>query len=95
LSDSAVGRLMLALEILRDFLTNLRSLCESDDENDSHKIRQNSKLTRSTSEAADFSDMLLDFRIFAAQISFRQNCHCRNLDAELIDFIKKMKNCGI
>jgi len=40
-------------------------------------------------EAADFSDILLDFRIFAAQISVRQTCHCRNLDAKLIDFIKR------
>jgi hypothetical protein len=29
------------------------------------------------------------FRIFAAQISVRQTCHCRNLDAELIDFVKR------
>ncbi len=40
-------------------------------------------------EAADFSDILLNFRIFAAQISVRQACHCRNLDAELIDFSKR------
>jgi len=32
---------------------------------------------------------MLNFRIFAAQISVRQNCHCSNLDAELIDFIKR------
>jgi hypothetical protein len=29
-------------------------------------------------QAADFSDTLLNFRIFAAQISVRQTCHCRN-----------------
>src|SRR5262249_46543008 len=39
------------------------------------------------SEAANFSDSLLNFRIFAARISARQTCHCRNLDAELIDFV--------
>jgi hypothetical protein len=44
---------------------------------------------RSFAEAAAFSDLLLNFRIFAAQISVRQTCHCRNLDAELIDFIKR------
>jgi hypothetical protein len=44
---------------------------------------------RSFAEAADFSDLLLDFHIFAAQISMRQNCHCRNLDAELIGFVKR------
>jgi hypothetical protein len=45
---------------------------------------------RSFAEAADFSDILLNFRIFAAaQISVRQTCHCRNLDAELIDFTKR------
>jgi len=32
---------------------------------------------------------MLNFRIFAAQISVRQNRHCRNLDAELIDFINR------
>jgi hypothetical protein len=36
-------------------------------------------------EAADFSDIPPNFRIFAAQISARQDCHCCNLDAELID----------
>jgi hypothetical protein len=46
-------------------------------------------LFRSFAEAADFSDILLNFRIFAAQISVRQNCHCRNLDAELINFSKR------
>jgi hypothetical protein len=40
---------------------------------------------RSFAEAADFSDILLNFCIFAAQISVRQTCHCRNLGAELID----------
>jgi len=40
-------------------------------------------------EAPDFSDILLNFRIFAAQISVRQTCHCRNLYAELIDFINR------
>jgi hypothetical protein len=40
-------------------------------------------------EAAHFSDILLNTRIFAAQISVRQSCHCRNLDAELIDFVKR------
>jgi hypothetical protein len=44
---------------------------------------------RSFAEAADFSDILLNFRIFVAQISVRQTCHCRNLDAELINFIKR------
>jgi len=44
---------------------------------------------RSFAEAADFSDILLDFRILAAQISVRQNSQCRNLVAELIDFIKR------
>jgi len=44
---------------------------------------------RSFAEAADFSDILLNFRIFAAQISVRRTCHCRNLDAELIDFSKR------
>jgi hypothetical protein len=44
---------------------------------------------RSFAEAADFSDILLNFRTFAAQISVRQNRHCRNLDVELIDFIKR------
>jgi len=39
--------------------------------------------------AANVSELALNFRIFAAQISVRQNCHCRNLDAELIDFIKR------
>jgi len=34
-------------------------------------------------------------RISAAQISVRQNRHCRNLDAELIDFSKRNENCGI
>jgi hypothetical protein len=34
-----------------------------------------------------YPNLLLNFRIFAAQISVRQNRHCRNLDAELIDFI--------
>jgi hypothetical protein len=33
---------------------------------------------RSFAEAADFSDTLLNFLIFAAQISVRQSCHCRN-----------------
>jgi hypothetical protein len=37
----------------------------------------------------DFSDVLLNFRIIAAQISVRHNCHCRNLDVELIDFVKR------
>ena len=49
---------------------------------------------RSYAEAADFSGILLNFRIFAAQISVRQNCHCRNLDAELIDFIKRNGSGG-
>jgi hypothetical protein len=44
---------------------------------------------RSFAEAADSSDTLPNIRIFAAQISVRQSCHCRNLDAELIDFIKR------
>jgi hypothetical protein len=44
---------------------------------------------RSFAEAADFPDTLVNFRIFAAQISVRQNCHCFNLDAELIDFSKR------
>jgi hypothetical protein len=44
---------------------------------------------RSFAEAADFSDILLNSRIFAAQISVRQTCHCLNLDAELIDFSKR------
>jgi hypothetical protein len=35
------------------------------------------------------SELMLNFRIFAAQISVRQTCHCHNLDAELIDFIKR------
>jgi len=39
--------------------------------------------------AEDFSDVLLNFRIIAAQISVRHNCYCRNLDAELIDFVKR------
>jgi hypothetical protein len=34
-------------------------------------------------------DVLLNFRIIAAQISVRHNYHCRNLDAELIDFVKR------
>jgi hypothetical protein len=45
-------------------------------------------------EAADFSDILLNFRIFAAQISVRQNRHCRSLDAELIDFSKRYGSGG-
>jgi hypothetical protein len=44
---------------------------------------------RSFAEAADFSDILLNFRIFVAQISLRQTCPCHNLDAELIDFVKR------
>jgi hypothetical protein len=44
---------------------------------------------RSFAEAVDFSVILLNIRILAAQISVRQTCHCRNLDAELIDFIKR------
>jgi len=32
---------------------------------------------------------MLNIRICAAQISVRQNRHCRNVDAELIDFIKR------
>jgi hypothetical protein len=32
---------------------------------------------------------MLNFRIFAAQSYVRQACHCRNLDAELIDFSKR------
>jgi predicted Zn-dependent protease len=44
---------------------------------------------RSFAEAADFSDFLPNSHIFAAQISVRQNRHCRNLDAELIDFSKR------
>jgi hypothetical protein len=36
-----------------------------------------------------WANLLLNFRIFAAQISVRQNRHCRNFDAELIDFIKR------
>jgi hypothetical protein len=44
---------------------------------------------RSFAEAADFSDIPPNFRIFAAQSSVRQICHCRNLDAELIDFSKR------
>jgi hypothetical protein len=43
---------------------------------------------RSFAEAADFSDALLNFRIFAAQIPLRRPCYCRNLDAELIKFSK-------
>jgi hypothetical protein len=39
--------------------------------------------------AANVSALMLNFRIFAAQMSVRQNCHCRNLDAELIDFVKR------
>jgi hypothetical protein len=34
-------------------------------------------------------------RYVIRQISRRPDYHCRNLDAELIDFIKDMKNCGI
>jgi hypothetical protein len=45
--------------------------------------------SRSFAEAADFSDIPLNFRIFAAQLSVRWNHHCRNLDAELIDFSKR------
>jgi hypothetical protein len=37
---------------------------------------------RSFAEAADFSDILPNFRIFAAQISVRQTCHCRSLNAD-------------
>jgi hypothetical protein len=44
---------------------------------------------RSFAEAADFSNIPPNSRIFAAQIFVRQNRHCRNLDAELIDFIKR------
>jgi hypothetical protein len=44
---------------------------------------------RSFAEAADFSVIPMNFHIFAAQISVRQNCYCRNLDAELIDFSKR------
>ena len=36
-----------------------------------------------------YPNLLLNFSIFAAQISVRQNRDCRNLDAELIDFIKR------
>jgi len=39
---------------------------------------------RSFAEDADFSVILMNFHIFVAQISVRQTCHCRNLDAELI-----------
>ena len=42
-----------------------------------------------------YPNLLLNFRIFAAQISVRQTCHCRNLDVELIDFIKRYKNISI
>jgi hypothetical protein len=49
------------------------------------------RVFRLFAEASDFSDILLNFRIFAAQISVRQNCHCRNLDAELIDFSKRIE----
>jgi hypothetical protein len=31
----------------------------------------------------------ISFRVFAAQEFVRQNRHCRNLDAELIDSIKR------
>jgi hypothetical protein len=34
---------------------------------------------RSFAEAADFLDILLNFRIFAAQISMRQTCRCSNV----------------
>jgi hypothetical protein len=44
--------------------------------------------------AANVSELMLNFRIFAAQISVRQNCHCRNLDAERIDFIKRYGSVG-
>ena len=40
-------------------------------------------------EAADFLDILLNFRIFAAQISMRQTCRCSNLGTELINFSKR------
>jgi len=36
-----------------------------------------------------YPNLLLNFRIFAAQIFVRQNRHCSNLDAELIDFVKR------
>jgi len=45
--------------------------------------------SRYFAEAADFSVILMNFHIFAAQISVRQTCHCCNLFAELIDFIKR------
>jgi hypothetical protein len=44
---------------------------------------------RYIAEATDVSDILLNFRIFAAQISVRQTCHRRNVDAKLIDFTKR------
>jgi hypothetical protein len=44
--------------------------------------------------AANVSELMLNFRIFAAQISVRQNCHCRNLDAELIEFSKRNGSVG-
>jgi hypothetical protein len=40
-------------------------------------------------ERPSYPNLLLNFRIFAAQISVRQNCHGRSLDADLIDFIKR------
>jgi hypothetical protein len=46
---------------------------------------------RSFAEAADFSDILLNIRIYAAQIPVRRTCHCRDLDAELIEFSKRKK----
>jgi hypothetical protein len=49
---------------------------------------------RSFAAATDFSDILLNFRIFAAQISVRQNCHCGKLDAELIEFSKRNGSGG-
>jgi len=39
--------------------------------------------------AANVSELMSNFRTFTAQISVRQTCHCRNLDVELIDFIKR------
>jgi hypothetical protein len=43
----------------------------------------------SFAEAANVSKLILNFRIFAAQFSLRQACHCRNLDTELLDFSKR------
>jgi hypothetical protein len=46
-------------------------------------------LFRSFAEAADFSKYSAEFPYFCRINSVRQNRHYRNLDAELIDFIKR------